>query len=685
MSAIPFADAAERIKGAIDIIDVIQRHVILKKTGRSYTGKCPFHNDKSPSMNVSREKGIFKCFSCGVGGDALTFLMRIENRSYGEIIRELADEQGLVIQNDWGGQDSGAVAAARKDDRQRIFDLNAAACTWFQQQLAAPVQTSEEVRAYFERRYADEIDREEVESRFQLGFAPAGWENLTTFLKEKFEFIQANPDLLVNSGFSNSREHGQGHYDRFRNRFIIPIHDERGQVVAFGGRALSDEDKPKYLNSPETAVYKKNQVLYGFHQAKEAIRGSQSAVIMEGYFDVITAHLGGITEAVGSCGTAMTENHLKLLSRFGAQHVYLAFDSDEAGIKAALSAITMIEPYLETAELDIRVLIVPDGKDPDDYIRTHGGEAFRQLMTDARHHLAFKCDMAIRDLALKTPEGRIQAASRLTPLLTAIHRPTMQAEYVQRYADRTGLAAETLLLEIKRHTQNQQTVTRPQWGNNVHPFESKKAISKQGSTSFKGQNKTATPPPLMENMTALRAALPSRQAVLERSLLQLAVYNSVSFSVMMKLLDFNVRLLFVDAQHLEILDGLMALQPIVSDESARMTEDPAGTLIEKMNHLYLDKPDILHRFVELAITAESFGDSMGLGDLQDAVFQQKISEIANQQLLQLTQCYKKQQLLTIQSSARSQDGDEGQEIALTYEFKDRMDTYLPPNETSTSV
>ncbi len=345
MSRLTFAEAAERVKGGLDIVDVIQRHVVLKKTGRSYTGKCPFHNDKSPSMNVSREKGIFKCFACGVGGDSLTFLMKIENKTFGELIRDLAQEQGIDIQ--YEGQQAETVQIQR-DARQKILALNESASQWFALQLQTAA--AQEVRQYLSKRYTDTQQCQQAIQAFHLGYALPGWENLTPYLKSQFDFVQANPDLLNTAGLASTRDHGQGQYDRFRHRLIIPIHDEKGQVVAFGGRALSDEDKPKYLNSPETLLYKKSQILYGFHQAKDSIRQSRSAIIMEGYFDVITAHLHGITEAVGSCGTAMTDSHLKLLTRFGAQTVYLAFDSDEAGLKAALSAIQLIEPYAESGD-----------------------------------------------------------------------------------------------------------------------------------------------------------------------------------------------------------------------------------------------------------------------------------------------------------------------------------------------
>jgi DNA primase catalytic core len=665
MSRVTFAEAAERVKSGLDIIDVIQRHVILKKTGRSYAGKCPFHNDKSPSMNVSREKGIFKCFSCGVGGDSLTFLMKIENKSFGEIIRDLAQEQGIEIQ--YEGQQA-EVAQTQRDARQKIVDLNEAANQWFGQQLQAPA--AQPVLGYLAGRYTDAANCQQAITNFQLGYAPPGWENLTPYLKGKFDFAQANPDLLNTAGLSSTRDHGQGQYDRFRHRLIIPIQDEKGQVVAFGGRALSDEDKPKYLNSPETVLYKKSNILYGFHQAKETIRQSRSAILMEGYFDVITAHLNGITEAVGSCGTAMTDSHLKLLSRFGAETVYLAFDSDEAGLKAALSAIHLIEPYMSSSELQVKVLIVPNGKDPDDFIRQQGGDAFRQLIKDASHYLVFKFDMAIRDVDLHHPEGRIQAANRLTPLLASIQRPATRSEYLKLYAEKIGLAEEALMLEVKRYEQTRN----PHYGKILGNFQKqgrKKAISKEGWTSFRRSESILT-----ENVSELRSQLTTRQAAVEKNLLKLALYSTESFSTMMNLLFANAPFTFDDPIHQEIWVGLQNAG-LAQDQAKTDPSDNGfpGTLIEKMNHLYLDQPDVLHTFAELALTAESFCESFDLGEIKGSGFNEKITNLAQEQLTLLANCQRLRQLQALKADASRNDGNQ---VELTYQFQDRLVTDTGP-------
>jgi DNA primase len=651
MTRLSFQEAAERVKSGLDIIDIVQRHVILKKTGRNYSGKCPFHNDKNPSMQVSREKNVFKCFSCGVGGDALSFLMRIENKTFGEVIRDLAQEQGIEILYEGRNPE---LVAAQKDARQKILELNQAASQWFQAQL--DTDAGQGAASYLIGRYPQAEMLAQVLGRFEVGYAPDGWENLTPVLKERFDFVRFNPELLVESGLAGSREHGQGHYDRFRNRLIIPIHNEKGQVVAFGGRTLSDEDKPKYLNSPETAVYHKSQVLYGLYQAKDSIRQNKAAVVMEGYFDVITAHLCGITEAVGSCGTAMTDSHLKLLTRFGAETVYLAFDSDEAGLKAALGAINLIEGYLENAELQVRVLTVPGGKDPDEFLRFQGdagGPAFRELMRNAAPYLDFKLDMAIRGIDTTTPEGRIQAANRLTPILAGIRRPATRSEYLKLYAEKVGLSQEALLLEIKRLEQNRGDVYYPDFGA-ANSFGRRKAISRHAPTSLQRNQ-----PLLTENITELRQSLNSRQLVIEKNLLRLALYNSESLTAMMQIAD-NETPAFSEPAHRQLWADL---------KQAWAEVESLGTLLDKMNHLYINNPAMRDVLAELVLTAEPFGDSFDLGELTATALTEKVTTVARQQIVQLNRCIQRQQLQELKNNA-IQNADS--QIELTYQFRERL-------------
>ncbi|MEB3287477.1 MAG: DNA primase [Vampirovibrionales bacterium] len=513
--AMTFGEAADRVKQSIDIVDIIQRHVVLRKSGRNYSGLCPFHNDKNPSMNVSREKNLFKCFSCGVGGDALGFLMRLENKTYGETIRELADEQGITILSDGKSPQEAAEAAAKtKDEKQAILSLSNRSQQWFHNQLRTSLE-AEPVRQYLLNRGIDEA----AIHQFGFGYAPQGWDHLTQYLKNNEALVKEDQNLLVTAGLASPKQENAGFYDRFRHRLMIPIHDDRGQIVAFGGRALSPEEKAKYLNSPETAIYHKSRILYGLHLAKEAIRQSKSAVVMEGYFDVIAAHQAGVSQAVGSCGTAMTEQQVKLLTRFGAETIYLAFDADEAGQKAALSAITLIEPYLGRQQgLSVKILRLPQDspfKDPDEYIRATGGPAFLDLFAHATPFLDFKFDQAILGLDMKTSAGRVEASQRLLPLLSAITQPILRAEMLSRYSQRIGVSEEALMMEVRQfgHRFNQTTKRH------MEAFAHKKPWGRKPAK-----------PILSDNVSQLRSTLLPSHLVAERNLLRLVLAHPQSLA-----------------------------------------------------------------------------------------------------------------------------------------------------------
>ncbi len=590
MSALPFLQAADVVKSSLDIIDIIQRHVVLKRTGRNYTGLCPFHPDKNPSMSVSRDKGVFKCFSCGVGGDALTFLMKLENKSYGELIRELAEEQGIEILPDHGTVEQ---AAEKRDLKQKILEMNQAAMAWFAQQLQTEAGAS--TQAYLAQRGMSQP----IIERFQLGYAPEGWQHLVDALTHQFDFVREQPDLLVSAGLANNRLEGHGYYDRFRNRLIVPIFDDRGQVVGFGGRALSEDDKPKYLNSPETPVYVKNRILYGLYQAKETIRQTKTSVVMEGYFDVISAHMGGITQAVGSCGTALTENHLKLLSRMGAEIIYLAFDADDAGTKAALSAINLIEPYMETSDLTVKILTIPTGKDPDDFIRHEGGEAFKALMASARPYLGFKLDTAITGLDTTTPEGRITATNHLTPMLAKISQPIIRAEYVKLYAEKIRVSEDALRQEIFRYEQAQNPRKQP-YSTGFKQFPKKGAISRIPSTSLKRNQRIPVP---SDNFSELRKPLKPGLVKLEQLLLRWLLFNTETCHIMLPLMK-NLNL--SHPLHQQILTAVC---------TGTTEHEDVETIIQQANTRFMGQPELQNTLAELVLTAEQLSFEFDLEDM----------------------------------------------------------------------
>lgn len=459
---VPFQEAALVVKQALDIVEVVGRVVVLKKTGRNYKGLCPFHQDKSPSFNVNPAKQIYKCFSCGEGGDSLSFLMKTQNKGYKDLISELAAEQGLEIE-------STPYQAQTKALNDELLEAHQLAQQYYVQQG----QASSELQGYL----SDRAIPSAWQARFGLGLAPAGWDNLMQAIIKSNPAYKDRLSVLEKGGLLMRRQeqsgYGDGFYDRFRHRLMIPIHDEKGRVIAFGGRSLKAEDQPKYMNSPETPIYIKSRVLYGFHLAKEAIQTSGHVVVMEGYFDVIRAHMVGLTQSVGVCGTALTMDHLKLLSRSGAQTLYLCFDSDAAGQKAILRTIEQIESVVWDMGFQMKVVQLPSGKDPDEYFRATmpegqpdvGIEASADpgllpeglvpLLSQAVDFLVFKLTYYLNEVEQRhSPRGRIEAVRHLLPHLAKIEQPVVQQTYVQWAANELGVPLETLVLELKRYKSN---------------------------------------------------------------------------------------------------------------------------------------------------------------------------------------------------------------------------------------
>lgn len=316
MSEISYQQAVEEIKNSLDIVEVVSKYVVLKKAGRNFQGLCPFHNEKTPSFVVTPDKQIFKCFGCGEGGDVFTFLMKINNQSFAEVVEEQAEILGIELPKFKSGDNQN-----KKHEKERLYDAMDLAAKFFKKNLEGNSKALE----YLEKRGIDET----AIAKFSLGLAPKGM----TELKDYLTNLGFTIDELSKAGLVYEKD--GSYYDRFRNRVIIPIKDINSNTIAFGARAVVDGQAPKYINSPESIIYNKSAVLFGLNRAKDAIAKNDGVIFMEGYFDVISAHLGGVEQAVATCGTALTPQHIKLISRFSpSRKIYLAFDTDSAGKKA---------------------------------------------------------------------------------------------------------------------------------------------------------------------------------------------------------------------------------------------------------------------------------------------------------------------------------------------------------------
>ena len=396
----------------MDIVDVAARYVDLKPAGGArFKALCPFHREKTPSFHVMRDRQIFHCFGCGKGGDVLTFVQEMEGIEFREVLEQLAERAGIKLESRSG--------PAQQDNRQALFKATTFAATLYYKTFASPA--GEAARKYVEGRAL----RPETIKKFGIGYAPEGWQHLVDAARR--DGIGEN--ILESAGLAKRGQGGM--YDRFRQRVMIPIRDVSGKVVAFGGRTLGD-DPAKYLNSAESPIYKKSRVLYGLFEAREALRHSQEAILVEGYFDLMRCFDAGIENVVATCGTALTDEQAKTIRRYAA-NVLVVYDGDAAGINAALRSISI----LCAAGLTVRAMALPDGLDPDDFIRRDSVEAFRQRASEALGFVSFYVRM--NEDRSGTIEGRTAIAGELFGVIRALDDPLRQDEYLKLVATELGL------------------------------------------------------------------------------------------------------------------------------------------------------------------------------------------------------------------------------------------------------
>ena len=420
----PLPDAfLQELKARSDLAEIAANYVTLKRSGRNLVGLCPFHSEKSPSFNIYPENGSFYCFGCGAGGDVITFVRRIENLDYMEAIRFLAQRAGMQVPE--AEADSGMAKL-----RTRLLEINRETARFYYSVLNS--DAGKEGREYFVRRAL----KPETVRHFGLGYAPASRFSLVDALKKKG--YAENELILANVAF---RTRNGGAIDRFFGRAMFPIIDLRGNVVAFGGRTLGD-DKPKYLNTSETPVFNKGEMLFALNFAKNVASGR--LILCEGYMDVIALHQAGFTEAVATLGTALTAAQARLMARY-AKEVVVCYDSDEPGQKAASRAI----PLLRDAGLEVRVLAVTGGKDPDEYIKAKGPAKFKQLLDSCGNDVEYRLQKAKLGLNLQNPEQRVRYLNEAVQILATLENGIEREVYAGRLAQEAGIETATLLNQIR--------------------------------------------------------------------------------------------------------------------------------------------------------------------------------------------------------------------------------------------
>lgn len=428
---------SEELRNQADILKIVGDYVSLKKKGNNYWACCPFHNEKTPSFSVNPSKGLFKCFGCGKGGDAITFVMEIEGAPFPEAVKTVAEKCGIAVP---------VVADDQRNyeerDRQRadLLQLNTWATEFFEQTLT---ETAEGRRglAYLEGRGITEATRKQ----FRLGYAPNSWDAMSSFLRSR----GASTVQIERSGLVTLKEAG-GFYDRFRGRLMFPICDTQGRVVAFGGRIIG-EGEPKYLNSPETAVYTKGQHLFGLSYSRDSIRNKDFAILVEGYLDFLIPFQEGVRNLVASLGTALTENQVRLLGRY-TRKIVVNFDPDSAGVAATKRSLEL----LLGEGFKVNVLTLPDNLDPDEFIRARGADQYLRLLKNSQPFLDYIVEQAVGANDQTRPTGKVETINAILPYLKLVKDRIERAEQFERIADRLKIDSKLIRQEFRKAAEARQ-------------------------------------------------------------------------------------------------------------------------------------------------------------------------------------------------------------------------------------
>jgi DNA primase len=432
----------DEIRDRTDIIKIISDHVVLKKAGKNFKGLCPFHSEKTPSFSVSPDKRIYHCFGCGVGGNVFKFLMEIQSISFPEVLKVLAERAGIPLPHN----SSGHSTDPKHKERESLRKLNEAATRYFQSLLKNP-GCGLSARNYLTSRH---FEAETLE-RYRVGWAAPTWKGLLTYVQQKSSVTQ---EQLLKSGLIIKKEDSSTVYDRFRGRVIFPIKDLHSNIIGFGGRSINEEDQPKYLNSPETLLYQKSETLFGMDQAKEAIRKENQVILVEGYFDQMRAVQHGVEYVVATCGTALTAKQASML-RNHAETAILIFDSDSAGLSAAEKGFDILVNH----GMNVKIVVLPYGQDPDSFIQDQGAESFLEKIRNAKPYMESYINTLVRKSPDQTPADKVKMANQILPLLAKIKNTVERSAWLEKFTSKANIDDQTFLKELsKALTQNQPQI-----------------------------------------------------------------------------------------------------------------------------------------------------------------------------------------------------------------------------------
>jgi len=457
----------QEVKEKADIVDVISEHIVLKKKGKEFVGICPFHDDTKPSMTVSPSKQFYYCFSCGAGGNSIKFLMEFTRANFSDVVLSLAKKNNINVENLEGPQvEAYKKQLSRKEELYKILRVTK---NWFKSQLNNSLGFEAMKYLTSKRNLSNKII-----DNFELGFAPNSWNDLFNYLSKVEKFPK---NLILASGLAISKDNSDKIYDRFRNRLIVPIHDMQGRVVAFGGRSL-DGQEPKYLNSPESEIFEKGKMLFAFEKASSDIRKRDKAIIVEGYFDVISLHSKGITNSVASLGTALNKYQISQLCRFtDNKNIILNFDSDNAGILATKRVIKEVETLSLHDQINLKILQLTHFKDPDEYLNSHTPEDYFNLIDNSSFWIDWEIDQIFKDQDLTKSEIFQSVISSLVKLLSKLPQSSTRTLYLQKVSEQLSKGQARLAIQFEQDLRNQVKGFR--WHGRSKKFEQPNEISRR--------------------------------------------------------------------------------------------------------------------------------------------------------------------------------------------------------------
>ncbi|MDD5644643.1 MAG: DNA primase [bacterium] len=420
-------DLKERVAEANDIVEVINEYVPLKKAGKNYRACCPFHNEKTPSFFVNREKQLFHCFGCKASGDVFSFVKKYEGVDFFSALKRLAERVNIPVVFDSGGNAEG--------EKERLYRLNGETSKYYHQILKDPSASS--LRDYLRKRGKKDAETDV----FRIGYAPDSWDALQRWAKTK----SLNQEDMAATGLIVKRDSQKGYYDRFRKRIMIPILNVTGKVIGFGGRA-TDDSSVKYMNSPESSIFNKGNTLFGLFYSRDYITKEDSAIIVEGYFDFFSLFSGGVKNAVASLGTSFTGNQIKMIKRY-TDNIVMAYDSDTAGQKASLR---VLDVFLEN-DMYVKIVVLPAGEDPDSFIRKKGAKEFREKLNNAIDILDFNYGLLIRENDISKDEYRVRVAKSMIEAIRKVSSPIRRDIYIKKFAEKLMVEEHFFREELGRY------------------------------------------------------------------------------------------------------------------------------------------------------------------------------------------------------------------------------------------